>query len=629
VISFIFVKSLSVSHFTFIAMLKILNNVSKITLILACGLILIYRINNVSNKEISWDVLGYYLYLPATFVYDQPMLNDYSWLKKINNEKDLTRPIYQVTLNDEGEPMYFFLMGMSFFYLPFFFAGHAIALLNGIPADGFSLPYQYALVLGGIFYTILGLFFLWKILRHFFSEGISALVIIIIVFATNYIHHLTLDNLGTVNVLFMLLSIIIWNTIRWHETFKNKHLIVVGMGIVMMGLVKPSEITAIIIFILWGVTSWKSIQEKLIKLYEKKAVILVTIGIGLVMALPQMIYWYLKTGSPIYDSYKNPGVGLDFFSPHIVKALFSYRKGWLLYTPVMIFSLIGFNFIYRYNKRIFFALFVYWILAFYIVVSWSEWWYGAAYSNRALITTYPILAISLGYFLSFILKRPKIYWIPIILIMCLLLCLNQFKWWQLRNYILDPYRTTKAYYWATFLKTSVSPEDTKLLMVERDSRGIYNFKNEEDYTKKVLNFEIFDGEVSENIMSESNGNQYYQLKNDQEYSIAFSYKFKELTSTDHVWLRASADLRYPVGFEGPLPSLVMTMEHNGKCYGYYAPELKIDSLDNGWNRIVFDYLTPDPVRTINDVFKCYIWKRGKIGFDIDNFKLEVFERTAK
>ena len=168
----------------------------------------------------------------------------------------------------------------------------------------------------------------------------------------------------------------------------------------MMGLVKPSEIIVFILFILWGVTSRDSFKQKLVRLYERKGIILLVAGMCLVLALPQMIYWYLKTGYPIYDSYKNPGVGLDLFTPHIIKALFSYRKGWLLYTPVMVFSLIGFYFLYRNNKRMFMGLFGYWIVAFYLITSWSEWWYGAAYSNRALIATYPVLAVSLGYLLQ-------------------------------------------------------------------------------------------------------------------------------------------------------------------------------------------------------------------------------------
>ena len=83
----------------------------------------------------------------------------------MNDEKHLADTLYMISSNEEGEPMYFFLMGSAILYLPFFFLGHYSAYQFGFPMDGFSLPYQYSLVVGGIFYTIIGLIFFRKINR--------------------------------------------------------------------------------------------------------------------------------------------------------------------------------------------------------------------------------------------------------------------------------------------------------------------------------------------------------------------------------------------------------------------------------------------------------------------------------
>ena len=119
-------------------------------LIVLCAIVLIFRLTHVSKKEISWDVLGYYLYLPATFIQHDPMLQDITWLKKLNKEQNLTGTLYQLSSNDKGDPMYFFFMGMAFFYFPFFILGYGYSLFSGYPLDGFSSPFQYSLVLGGI-----------------------------------------------------------------------------------------------------------------------------------------------------------------------------------------------------------------------------------------------------------------------------------------------------------------------------------------------------------------------------------------------------------------------------------------------------------------------------------------------
>ena len=604
-----------------------MNSIKKfslLTLIITCSIISIYRINVVRENEISWDVLGYYLYLPATFVHNDVMLNDISWLKKTNSEKNLAGTLYMVSQNKKGEPMYFFLMGMAIFYLPFFLLGHIFASISGFVTDGFSLPYQYFLVIGGIIYTIIGLIYLRRILMKFFSEKLSSLIMIIIVFGTNYINHLTIKNLETVNVLFMLTSIIVWNTIKWHESFKNKYLFIIGISATFCILIKPSEIFVLFIPLLWNVTSIKKLKQKFSILISNKKNVIIIIGICVIIALPQMIYWYIKTGNFVYDSYKNPGVGLDFSSPHIINILFSYRKGWLLYTPIMIFSLIGFYFLYKNNKQIFYACIVYFLVSFYIIASWTEWWYGAAFSSRPLITTYPILSICLGYFLLYIQKSNLYVKIAFSVIAIFFFFLNQFQWWQYKNYILDPYRMTKEYYWVTFLKTNVSGSDRELLMINRDFTGKMEFKDKEKYQEAILFSEDFEGAGNKGNQIENNNN-YYKLKEDQEYFSIFESSYNELTQKDHIWIRASMDIRFPIDFKGSLPCIVMSMERKIWSYGYFASDIKQDSVSNKWRHIEVMYLTPE-IRSNTDKFKCYLWKRGKSVFDIDNLKLEIYKR---
>jgi hypothetical protein len=599
---------------------------TSLTTLLIVGLLLsVYRISNVEKKEISWDVLGYYMCLPATFIHHDPLLKDISWLKEINQQQELTGTLYQVSTNDTGEPIYVFLFGMALFYLPFFFLGHSLAGFGGYEMNGFSMPYQYALVIGGIIYTIIGLIYLRKILRHFFSEQIATIVILIVVFGTNYTHHLTLKNLETVNILFMLVSIIIWNTIKWHEQQKLKNLLTIGISITLMFLVKPSEVFVFLIPLLWKVSSFETLKSKAILLLANIKSVLITIFVCGLLIVPQLIYWKISTGHFVYDSYKNPGVGLDFFSPHIVEVLFSYRKGWFIYTPIMLFAVVGFYFLFKNNKPLFLPILIYVSVSFYIISCWTYWYYGAAYSCRPIITSYPLLAICLGYFLVFIQQQKKAIQIFFSITVVFFIFLNQFQWWQLKNYILDPYRTTKEYYWAIFMKTSVPEGARSFLSVNRDFTGAYKFENPEKYISRTLYETSFDNDTREYTLIDSvNKNIFYRAKEEQEYCITTHHPFKELTSKDHVWIKISGDFRIAEPFEGEIPCLVMSMEYKGATYGYYAPTILVDSTKNKWNHFEIEYLTPE-IRNKNDVFKYYIWKRSKSPFDIDNIKVEVFE----
>ncbi|RLD44909.1 MAG: hypothetical protein DRI89_02545 [Bacteroidetes bacterium] len=607
--------------------MKSFKNISLVVLVIIGTVLSVYRISNVKEKEISWDVLGYYLPLPATFIYGEPMLDNVDWLKKINDEQGLTGTLYMVSSNDEGEPMYFFLLGMSFLYLPFFLAGHFLTSFTGFPADGFSLIYQYALVVGGIFYTLIGLVFLRKNLKNYFSEGITALVLLIIVFSTNYIHHLTLKNLETVNVLFMLVNIVLWYTIQWHKIQKLKYLVAIGVSVTLMGLVKPSEVIIVLLPLLWNVYSNASLKEKVALIVANKYQFLLTIGIAFLVASPQIAYWLIKTGQPVYDSYKNPGIGLDIFSPHIIDSLFSYRKGWLLYTPVMIFSLLGFPVIYKQNKKIFYALITYFLISFYIISSWSEWWYGAGFSNRPLITIYPILAISLGYFMVYLSKKTWVLKALFAILVICFTCLNQFQWWQFKNYILSHTQTTKAYYWATFLKTSVTPKDKELLLIQRTYSGRMPFENRDGYQSSLVQELTFEDNEQDGVLVGETGNKFYRLAENQDYALTRQIDYSELTDKDHLWVVLSFDLRFADDFEGQWPCMVITMDRKGGNYGYYAPQIKPKSLNNKWEKYTFEYLTPE-LRNRDDDVKFFFWKRGKSSFDVDNFKVEVFEKVS-
>lgn len=588
-------------------------NYSVITLISICLFLSIYRMNNVIEKEISWDVLGYYLYLPATFIHDDPLFSDTSWLEKENEQRKLADTLYMVSSNNEGEPMYFFLMGTAILFLPFFLIGHLYSFLVGSPMNGFEMPYQYFMVAGGVIYTLIGLIFFRKILTYFFNDRISSILLIIIVFGTNYIHHLTLKNLETVNLLFTLASIITWYTIKWHNTQTPKYLFFIGISIALMGLIKPTEVLIFLLPLFWNVTTIQELKDKITLLLKHKKTIIHVLIVCFLLVLPQISYWFIKTGSIIYDTYKNPGVGLDILSPHVWNVLFSYRKGWLIYTPIMLFSLMGFFVLYQQNRKIFFAVLIYASCSFLIISSWSEWWYGAAFSVRPLITLYPLLAISMGYFIQFVATKSRFIQVLFGAITLFFIFLNQFQWWQLKNYILDPYRTTKAYYWKTFLTSSVTEKDRELLSINRSFTGINIFENTTDYQITKNFFFHFDKPLKINFS--------------HEFTPFFQNEYREITQKDHVWIRASLDFK--IVKKGPQPSfLTMTVERKQGNYGYSAPELKTDSLQKEWTHFQTDFLTPE-IRNSKDNFKCYLWNQGKNELEIKNVRLEVFEKKTQ
>ncbi|CAG5085757.1 glycosyltransferase family 39 protein [Parvicella tangerina] len=603
-------------------MLKLKAKYSLAALLLILISLYTYRFTHVIEKELSWDVLGYYLPLPATVIYDDPLMDDRTWIEEINEEKDLTGTLYQISSNDEGEPMYFFFFGMGMMFSLFFFMGHLSAWVFDIPMDGFSYPYIIWMVIGGVVFTTIGLIYFRKVLLHFFKDKQVALLLLIFAFGTNVVQHLNIKNLETVNVLFMWVCIILWNTIKWHETHRLKNLLIIGAGVMMMCLIKPSEVFVIFIPLLYGVTSKQKLKEKWQLILKYKVQFYWTIGLAFLLFIPQLSYWLYKTGQVYYDTYKNPGVGLDIFSPHIIDSLFSYKKGWFVYTPVILLNLIGLVFMYRRNRGLFYAGFTYFFLSFYIITSWTEWWYGAAYSNRPLIVTYPILFLGLGYVFQFLTERKKLLLnVGVGLFIVLCTALNLFQWWQMRVGILDPYRTTKAYYWATFLQTEMNPEWEELKSIKRDFTGAMIFDNKENYNEEVFFVENFDdGTYTEENIKIEEGRAL--IPKEKEFALTFAFPYEKISDKDHVWFNISFDIIGNNYTKEVLPCFIYTMNRKEGDYGYKGPELQVHN--DSVTHFSFDYLTPE-IRDESDAFKFFFWNRAKGSFFVDNLKVLKYE----
>ena len=111
------------------------------------------------DKIIEWDIKSYYAYLPATFIY-QDLSLDF-----IHDEsgkfKDLIWPI-ETPLKRKA---IITTMGMSILYAPFFGMAHVYAKASDYEADGYSMPYRFALVFSALFYVLLVLEPICSIIR--------------------------------------------------------------------------------------------------------------------------------------------------------------------------------------------------------------------------------------------------------------------------------------------------------------------------------------------------------------------------------------------------------------------------------------------------------------------------------
>ena len=137
------------------------------------------------RKIIEHDVIFYYGYLPATFIY-------HDWTFRFPDKPGFTGTVWSLPLPN-GNRVQKMTMGVAMLYAPFFGLAHLYTKVTGGLADGYSLNYQIALIWAGVFYFILGLFFLRKILGQFIDDFAVSLVLITIGLGTNLLNYASVD----------------------------------------------------------------------------------------------------------------------------------------------------------------------------------------------------------------------------------------------------------------------------------------------------------------------------------------------------------------------------------------------------------------------------------------------------
>ncbi|MDG1347845.1 MAG: hypothetical protein P8P77_09525, partial [Crocinitomicaceae bacterium] len=528
------------------------------------------------GQTLSYDVYGYYLYLPLTFIYGDLGMQNPDLVFELMERYHSSGVFYQGHLTESGNYVMKYTMGQSILYAPFFFIGHLITHLTSYPSDGFSKPYEISIFIGGIVYTLIGLYFFTKVLLHFFEEKIALLVILVVLFGTNYLLHTSMfsQNPMTHNTLFSCYGIILWLTIKWHKNQRWKTIVYLGLVCGLATLIRPTEIVCILIPLLWNVGNKESLAAKL-QLFKSNYIQIVTFPFVVLCVISlQLIYFKIYTGSFFFMEYNgNNGEGLDLFPPHTLNTLFSFRKGWLIYTPIMVFSLLGFRSLYKRNKTIFWSLFIYFLINLWFVSSWSNWWYASSFSQRALIPSYIVLSISFGYFLLYIQEQRMAFKSVIVGVLALLLFLNLFQTYQYKLGILHGDRMSKDYYFKTFGSLVKEPENDKLLYFDWGAAYVSKKIDEKHIFKAVFkqNFEKINQFDSKNTHS---GQKAEILSMENPFSKGVAKQYSELTSKDHVWLRVSCWVYSKVENTDQQFYLNAHANHKGKAYQYEALDSK-------------------------------------------------------
>jgi hypothetical protein len=415
--------------------------------------------HSLPRAAMGWDVSGYYLYLPSIFYDDLGKVHKRQYIIDTYHPCGNNLEVYPCP---NGNYIMKYSSGMAIMYMPGFLAGHFVTQYTHYPRDGFSYPYGVCMAFYSLLIALIGLWFMRKVLLIYFSDTITAIALVALCAGTNYLNYSAMVSMLTHNYLFTVYAIVIYLTIRWYLTPDYKKSIALGVLCGLAALTRPTEIIIALIPMLWGLYSFESVKERLKIFKQHISKLLLFSFCAIAVGSIQLIYWKVYTGHFLYWSYPDDQ-GFNFLRVPVWHCLFSYKKGWFTYTPLMILSIIGLVPLYLKHRNIFVPIVFFCFLCLYITFAWKIWWYGGSFSMRAVVQYYTVFLFP---FCAFLEISALTIWAGLLTGLCMVFCiwLNLVMTYQANfSHIMECDNMSEAYYWKIFGKLDINPVERRLV----------------------------------------------------------------------------------------------------------------------------------------------------------------------
>jgi hypothetical protein len=597
-----------------------------------------YYKNYRSFLQGGGDAWGYYAYLPAAFTYhDLDNLQSTISKRATYNPSSVRKTENGYLQIEEAHAFHQhtiikYTYGVALLNVPFFFLADVFCKVSQLyAADAYTLPYNLLIGMGTLFYTLLGWWLIWKIIRRYFSDAIAAIVLITIGLGTN-LYFFSVLNLGMSHpYLFALYALCLYATDTFYRTLKLKYAALIGFACGMITIIRPNEMIVLLFPLLWNVFSWNTFKDRIKFIFSHTPKFLFAAIIFIVCLLPQLIYWKLLSGQFIFYSYTNET--FDFLHPHLKNGLLGFANGWLSYTPIMFFAVAGLFLLPKYFKQSALASYLFLPVFIYIIYSWWCWQYINGFGSRPMIDTYPIWTFPFAAFLVFIQKR---FYVKILsfIIMAFFVFLNLFQTWQFSEGWIWTEDSNWAYYKTIFLKTSSTYEAHVTYDCGETQPDTNNLKK-----TGILKTLLFDDTITTqpNNWIRIDGRNAVEVRNGYSPSIHLTVGATGIAPQDYIKISCWAycpELEYD---HYKQTILVAEFKHHNKSIRWRSVRLQTKIGNNShkileigkthqWQKIWFFVKVPHRFKEKTDELNVFVWNMSSTPILIDELQVEWWKK---
>lgn len=398
-----------------------------------------YKTGFFPYTPIHSDGNGYYMYLPAWFVYHDPGMHFVQNLPP--DPSGFSGTFFPMPT---GQVVDKYTMGVAILQMPFFLLAHVITLLFCPEiADGFSIFYQLSNIASGCFYYFLGSICIYRLAKKYTDEKSAGLSVILITFGTGLFHYISRDGAYShvysyaMIALFMLL-------IDMHEERQTRRLKFAG-GICfgLLTLVRVTNAVMIFLFVFYGVNSVKKFGQRIAGLVKPQCWGAILPGLILVW-IPQLLYWKWAAGSFFVNSYDLPGnewnEHFNWLQPELIRVLFMPNRGAFFWSPLLVFSVAGVVVCMKKKMHFQLGILISAVAFTYVTASWWAYDGLCGFTNRFFVDLSPLFIFGMALFFRFCVRgRQKmgIFIAAVILLSLLWTNLFMIEYWYHQTTMYD------------------------------------------------------------------------------------------------------------------------------------------------------------------------------------------------
>ncbi|MCX6282485.1 MAG: hypothetical protein NTU51_11045 [Bacteroidetes bacterium] len=572
---------------------------------------------------ISSDGIGYYAYLPSLIIYSDP-----SWEKFTSAERKFYgRPDYNPKyLSQQGtKQINKYFSGEAILLLPFFVCGWFFSWISGGNLDGLSFWFQFFAGLGSLFYLFVGINCMRKILLSFsFSEDVTAFVMLAVLAGTNLFYYSLGQPSMSHTFSFFAVTAFIWTCMQCNDAASNSLRFRAGFLLAFIILLRPVNILVLAALPLFLKGTPVSAFLKKILPARRPWFLFALIAL---LAL-QPLLWHLQSGQWIIRSY--PDEGFYFMKPHIADFLFSFRRGWFVYTPLMLLPVIGIFHMPGQKHRNIPVFFLFLFLVVYTSSSWWCWYYSDGFGQRPMIDFYGIFAVLIASTLSRT-AGEKLRLVSFFFVYACI-CLNLFQTWQYSEGYIGRDNMNRVKYFHVFLRTSYKYREcfgggTEVPFYKADlDHPLASFEN--SFDKPQPNWINQDPWML--AACKASGKKAFLFTKNCEFGPGIEIHYGCLSKVPSpLYCEIGLKLYDSIPEASNQAMFVVAIDSINRSYNYYNAfrlnEIPL-SEPGTWRPVNYSFNLPR-ITNPNALLKLYLWNPGKGTFMADDMEIRVYGKS--